>query len=390
VARANLDLYSLDRGILSRAQNNQIIQRQQGLVNSSGIPKSQTFFVRPSFSVFATGGNQSTSTSAPQTFTSNFTNQATSQPTTFTTTTTTTTTTTGGTQGLTSGFDSAFTSTLESTTTTTTRASGGGGVNDFNAYGDSREEPNRLVIPSILGSAFAKVVWFGLETSVPTAPEQVSDLFWRVPVSLIGQEQYWSQMSVIYITSQDICFEYAGELRQVLSELVPFVQGGGLLVVNSEWGISSPEGGVGCARNVQQLDNDVNNIFSTNMRDQNDFATDGLGGNFGGSTFSVEPQSNFSPYFRTQHLAASTFFSGGVPIFKSPVGEAVVVYQNFGLGYVVRVGDSNLSGGYPEFVIPGEGGGLSSFAVGLLAFAADAPYEAVIESFTPLTGVTPS
>jgi hypothetical protein len=145
VARANLDLYSLDRGILSRAQNNQIIQRQQGLVTSSGIPKSQTFFVRPSFSVFAAGGNQSTSASAPQTFTSNFTNQATSQPTIFTTTTTTTTTTTGGTQDLTSGFDSAFTSTLESTTTTTTRASGGGGVNDFNVYGDSREEPNRLI-----------------------------------------------------------------------------------------------------------------------------------------------------------------------------------------------------------------------------------------------------
>jgi hypothetical protein len=148
VARANLDLYSLDRGILSRAQNNQIIQRQQGLVNSSGIPKSQTFFVRPSFSVFATGGNQSTSASTPQTFTSNFTNQATSQPTTFTTTTTTTTTTTSGTQDLTSGFGSGFTSTLESTTTTTTRASGGGGVNDFSAYGDSREEPNRLISPS--------------------------------------------------------------------------------------------------------------------------------------------------------------------------------------------------------------------------------------------------
>jgi hypothetical protein len=151
VARANLDLYSLDRGILSRAQNNQIIQRQQGLVSSSGIPKSQTFFVRPSFSVFATGGNQSTSTSAPQTFTSNFTNQATSQPTIFTTTTTTTTTTTGGTQDLTSGFDSGFTSTLDSTTTTTTRASGGGGVNDFNAYGDSREEPNRLNLPEESG-----------------------------------------------------------------------------------------------------------------------------------------------------------------------------------------------------------------------------------------------
>jgi hypothetical protein len=144
VARANLDLYSLDRGILSRAQNNQTIQRQQGLVNSSGIPKSQTFFVRPSFSVFAAGGNQSTSTSAPQTFTSNFTNQATSQPTIFTTTATTTTTTTGGIQDLTSGFSSGFTSTLDSTATTTTTASGGGGVNDFNAYGDSREEPNRL------------------------------------------------------------------------------------------------------------------------------------------------------------------------------------------------------------------------------------------------------
>jgi hypothetical protein len=146
VARANLDLYSLDRGILSRAQNNQIIQRQQGLVNSSGIPKSQTFFVRPSFSVFAAGGNQSTSASTPQTFTSNFTNQATSQPTIFTSTTTTTTTTTDGTQDLTSAFDSGFTSTLESTTTTTTRAVGGGGVNDFNAYGDSREEPNRLAL----------------------------------------------------------------------------------------------------------------------------------------------------------------------------------------------------------------------------------------------------
>jgi hypothetical protein len=145
VARANLDLYSLDRGILSRAQNNQIIQRQQGLVNSSGIPKSQTFFVRPSFSVFAAGGNQSTSASVPQTFTSNFTNQATSQPTIFTTTTTTTTTTTGGAQDLTSGFSSGFTSTLESTAITTITASGGGGINDFNVYGDSREEPNRLI-----------------------------------------------------------------------------------------------------------------------------------------------------------------------------------------------------------------------------------------------------
>jgi hypothetical protein len=96
--------------------------------------------------VFAAGGNQSTSTSAPQTFTSNFTNQATSQPTIFTTTTTTTTTTTGGTQDLTSGFDSTLTSTLDSTTTTTTRVSGGGGVNDFNAYTDSREEPNRLLV----------------------------------------------------------------------------------------------------------------------------------------------------------------------------------------------------------------------------------------------------
>jgi hypothetical protein len=385
VARANLDLYSLDRGILSRAQNNQIIQRQQGLVNSSGIPKSQTFFVRPSFSVFAAGGNQSTSASAPQTFTSNFTNQATSQPTTFTTTTTTTTTTTGGTQDLTSGFDSGFTSTLESTTTTTTRASGGGGVNDFNAYGDSREEPNRLVIPSILGGAFAKVVWLGAFApfQASPAPEQVTDLYWRIPVNFIGLEEYWSQMSVIYITTENICFEYAGELRQVLSALVPFVRGGGLLVVSSEWG-NPVVGAPSCARNVEQLDSDVNSAFGTTMRDQRVEASD-----FGGRTIlSVEPVEAVSSYFKTQHASAATAFSGGTPVFKSPKGEVLVAYQSFGSGYVFRVGDSNQSGGFPEFLVQGVSGERSSFAVGLLAFLADVPYEAALESFEPLTGAT--
>jgi hypothetical protein len=374
VARANLDLYSLDRGILSRAQNNQIIQRQQGLVTSSGIPKSQTFFVRPSFSVFAAGGNQSTSASAPQTFTSNFTNQATSQPTIFTTTTTTTTTTTGGTQDLTSGFDSAFTSTLESTTTTTTRASGGGGVNDFNVYGDSREEPNRLATSTSIVGAFAKVVWLGFGDLIPSAPEQVSDLFWRVPVSFIGQEEYWSKMSVIHITSQNICFEYNGELRQVLSQLVPFVRGGGLLVVSSEWG-DPRGGGFSCARNVEQLDSDVNSAFGTTMRDNATVETD-----------ASEPVPELSGYFKTYYTSASTSFSGGTTVVRSSQRGSLVAYQNSGSGYVFRVGDSNLSAGYPEFLIQFSGGELSSFAVGLLAFAADVPYEDALESFTPRTG----
>jgi hypothetical protein len=380
VARANLDLYSLDRGILSRAQNNQIIQRQQGLVNSSGIPKSQTFFVRPSFSVFATGGNQSTSTSTPQTFTSNFTNQATSQPTIFTTTTTTTTTTTSGTQDLTSGFGSGFTSTLESATTTTIRVFGGGGVNDFNAYGDSREEPNRLVIPSTVSGAFAKVVWFG---AVDTAPEQVTGLYWRVPVNFIGLEEYWSQMSVIYITTESRCFDYDGELREVLSALVPFVREGGLLVVNSEWG--DPRGGIfSCARNVEQLDSDVNDAFGTTMRDQRVEAR----GSGGRTEFSVEPVGAVSSYFKTQHVSKSTTFSGGTPIFISPNREVLVAYQSVGSGYVFRAGDANVSAGYPEFLVqPGTGGTQSSFAVGLLAFLADIPYEAALASFEPLTGI---
>lgn len=122
MARAKLDLYSLDKGILSRIKNNQTVQRQRDLVDSSGVPKNETFFVRPSFSVLAPP------VSAVRVFISSFTNQLSSSLN----------------QGLTSGFVSNFTSSLSSGATTTNAESEEGDVNDFDAYGIFRQEPNRL------------------------------------------------------------------------------------------------------------------------------------------------------------------------------------------------------------------------------------------------------
>lgn len=210
----------------------------------------------------------------------------------------------------------------------------------------------------IVSEAFGLVVWN--DGSVVT--EQVSSKFWRVALSDIGKPDILEELAVIYFTTVNSCFTYTGELLSAFETVrnSGFLDRGGTVVVNSEWG-------PGCAGGGTVLAADVNNTFGTSMID------------LGVTTFEVTDHPPLFSPFKVQKTSSTTAFTGGTPIYTYQ-GQAVVAYQDVSNGKVVRVGDSNLNGGYPELFDgdsdPTSGWPLeASFGTGLLAWTLGVLYE---------------
>lgn len=224
------------------------------------------------------------------------------------------------------------------------------------------DQPNFLIRRRPKRGAFGLVVW----DDGSAVTEQVSSKFWKVALSDIGKPDVLEELAVIYFTTVDTCFTYTGQLLPAFEAVRDsgFLDRGGTVVVNSEWGPS-------CGGRGTFLADDVNNIFGTSMVD--------LSAAVAGEGTGILTHPPLVSPFKPHKTNLTTVFTGGIPIYTYE-GQAVVAYQNVLQGKVVRVGDSNMNGGHPELfdgdLAPIFGETLvASFGTGLLAWTLGVSYE---------------